>query len=78
MTSILREVYRTPAGSTVEITGKHRGIVAITFDWFEENACMEAHPVENMSDKDEPMLTWSCECCGYGSARLVRVESSCA
>jgi hypothetical protein len=63
--------YRTPAGSLVEVSGKHNGIVTITFDWFEEGACCKAHPVDDLSDKAEPRLTWSCDCCGYGSAPLI-------
>jgi hypothetical protein len=66
--------YRTAAGSLVEVSGAHRGIIAITFDWFEEGACCEAHPCEDLSDAGEPWLRWHCECCGGGYARLARVK----
>lgn len=66
----MTERYRTDAGSRVEITGKHRGISTIEWDWFEEGACPEAHPVADVSRRDEQLLLWSCECCGSGQARL--------
>jgi len=65
------ERYRTERGSMVEISGIHRGISEVTFDWFEEGACREAHPVADVKCRDDALLTWSCECCGTGSARLV-------
>jgi len=63
-------IYRTAAGSIVEVSGRYNGIHDITFDWFEEGACCEAYPVAELSSKDEPMLTWSCGCCGSGAVRL--------
>ena len=69
----MSEKYRTDAGSRVEISGAHRGISVIEWDWFEEGACPEARPVADVSDRAEPILIWSCECCGAGHARLKRL-----
>jgi hypothetical protein len=65
--------YRTPAGSRVTITGEHRGITEIVFDWFEEGACPEAHPAVEIF-LGEAMLVWGCGCCEPGSARLEGVS----
>lgn len=75
---MVSEHYRTAAGSFVEISGQHRGISEITFDWCEEGACCEAHPVADVSDRRDPLLTWSCDCCEAGSAALVEVPAPCA
>lgn len=64
------ERYRTAAGSIVEISGEHRGISTIYFDWFEEGACIEAHPTADVTDKMDPRLSWQCDCCGYGETPL--------
>ena len=64
--------YRTAAGSSVEISGQHDGISVIEFDWFEERACIEAHPTCDIADEDDAWLHWWCECCCPGSAKLVR------
>jgi hypothetical protein len=63
------ENYRTERGSRVEISGKHRGISVIDFDWFEEGACFEARPVAEVN-----YLFWSCDCCGSGQAPLIRCD----
>jgi hypothetical protein len=72
----MTEHYRTERGSRVEISGKHRGITSIVFDWFEEGACSKAKHnivVEGLASH-EPMLFWSCECCIPGTAVLFRCE----
>jgi hypothetical protein len=70
------ERYRTASGSRVEISGEHRGISVIEFDWFEEGACIEARPSAETGDRDEPMLYWFCECHGDGQARLRAIKPS--
>lgn len=67
----MAERWTTASGSTVEVSGAHRGIWTVEFDWFEEGACYEARlsPVPDLAEGDE-RLTWSCDCCGTGSARL--------
>ena len=65
--------YRTKAGSFVEISGKHGGISAVEFDWFEEpNACIDC-TVDPYPDRDcdRWILTWECEECGGGCAEIV-------
>jgi len=62
--------YSTAHGSRVEISGRHRGIVTIDFDWFEEGACVEAHPSCETMDPTDAWLYWQCECCGFGQAKL--------
>ena len=64
------EHYRTAAGSRVEISGVHRGISMIDWDWFEEGACRGARPAADVSDRADPMLCWYCDCCQPGQARL--------
>jgi len=73
-------MYRTAAGSTVEISGEHGGIATVDFDWFEEpEACydcvVEAYPQE--WGGEEWRLVWHCEneCCGGGSAALFPVTA---
>jgi hypothetical protein len=62
--------YQTVRGSVVEISGAHRGVSTIYFDWFEEGACIEAHPTCEVTDPTDAWLYWQCECCGFGQARL--------
>jgi hypothetical protein len=66
-------LYRTKAGSTVEISGTHAGISRVYFDWLEEpNACIECevNPYPELWDEGKYHLTWSCEeGCG-GNAEL--------
>jgi hypothetical protein len=65
--------YRTAAGSTLKISGKHGGIVEVDFDWLEEpDACLDCSPSPY---PDEDFLTWQCDYCGGGSAQLFPVES---
>jgi hypothetical protein len=68
------ENYRTARGSRVEISGAHRGISVINWDWFEEGACIEARPVAEVNSRDDPHLFWSCDCCGAGQAPLIRCD----
>ena len=72
-----RETYRTERGSRVEISGEHRGISVIDFDWLEEGACFEAKRnvvAEVYSRRGDPCLFWSCDCCGSGQAPLFRCD----
>lgn len=64
--------YKTEHGSIVETSGKHGGRTSVDFDWFEEpNACCECHasPYPDI-DGDDLWLTWSCDECGGGQAKL--------
>ena len=70
----MAEHYRTERGSRVEISGKHRGISVIDFDWFEEGACIEAHPTSEVSNPSDAWLYWHCECCGCGQAKLMAAD----
>jgi hypothetical protein len=65
------ECYRTERGSWVEISGKHRGVSVIDFDWLEEGACIEAYPTCETYNPSDAWLYWHCECCGHGQAKLV-------
>jgi len=66
--------YRTAAGSTLKISGKHGGIGEVSFDWSEEpNACSDCRPSPY---PDEDRLTWQCDYCGGGSAKLFLVEAA--
>ena len=68
--------YITERGSSVEVSGAYNGIHDILFDWFEEGACCEAHPVAEIHG-DDAMLIWSCACCpDGGSARLRREDNT--
>lgn len=58
------EIYRSAAGSEVTVSGKHMGIVTIDFDWFEEEACIEADPYFDRDDRQDPAIIATCECCG--------------
>jgi hypothetical protein len=68
--------YRTKAGSTLQVSGKHGGIFTASFDWIEgDNACCDCHvdPVPAEWGNNEWRLTWDCEVCSGGSARLIPV-----
>jgi len=60
--------YRTPAGSTVTVSGKHGGIFTVAFDWFEEPRACDSCVVDPIPDGE--YLTWACGRCGGGSAML--------
>ena len=62
-------IYRTEAGSIVEITGKHCGVVSVDFDWFEEGGCCDCVPEPY---PEEDLLVWNCVLCGGGSAKLFK------
>ena len=65
-------LYRTAAGSTVRVSGKHSGIIEISFDWVEENnACIDCE-----ASVVEGCLEWGCDAGHYDSAELIRVEES--
>ena len=62
--------YRTKAGSTVAVSGKHSGIFEIEFDWLEEQgSCIDCRP-----SVEEDRLVWCCLEHGCGSAELLPVE----
>jgi hypothetical protein len=65
--------YRTEAGSTVEVYGKHSGSVRVSFDWLEERgACCDCQvdPYPEHWGGGEYRLMWHCEDCDGGSAVL--------
>ena len=69
--------YKTKNGSTVTISGKHNGIVEISFDWFEEdNACVDCTVnVDSPNDYHTYReLMWVCNYCGGGRADLIEVN----
>lgn len=63
--------YKTAAGSTMTISGQHGGISRVDFDWLEEGACPDCCP---NGYEVEGYLTWSCDVCGGGSARLEPID----
>jgi len=69
--------YMSDHGSVVAVSGKHRGIASVDFDWLEEpNACYDCQPNPYPETIDgEMMLTWSCEVCGGGQAKLTEDPS---
>jgi len=58
-------IYRTAAGSTIRVSGKHGGEISIDFEWLDEGGCIECAPYFEPS---ELLFVWSCEWCGGGSA----------
>lgn len=73
--------YRTEAGSTVCVSGKHSGIFDVSFDWVEEkNACCDCHDchadAEPFDCDGEFYLTWHCEECDGGQAKLFAIAPS--
>ena len=67
----------TPRGSTVEISGKHKGIFKIDFDWFEEDhACIDCEvDIDASRDTGWTTLVWGCCECTGGTAPLVDAEA---
>lgn len=53
--------YRSAAGSTVTVP--RWGVWEMEWDWFEEQACIEARPTFD-DDPREPAIVASCDCCG--------------
>jgi hypothetical protein len=71
--------YRTKAGSTVRVYGKHSGYLGVYFDWFEEpDACCDCvvHPYPEDWGDGTHRLTWKCDVCGGGSAVLELVPAA--
>lgn len=69
--------YKTEAGSTVEVFGKHSGAFRVKFDWMEESpACFDCEVNHEPEDWGNRIyhLTWHCDYCGGGSAALSNVE----
>lgn len=66
------EHYATDRGSTVEVSGKYRGRLTISFDWFEEGACPDAQPSVDVIAPGDAMLSWCCNCHEPGSNQLER------
>lgn len=63
--------YKTLAGSTMTITGRHGGISTVNFDWLEEpGACCDCEPDPY---DDNGFLTWHCEYCGNGRSKLKEI-----
>jgi hypothetical protein len=79
MTKLPNGSYRTEAGSLLEVSGKHGGIFALEFDWFEENACCDCNASAAPElYGDEWVIVWDCETCGGGEAKLFAdVPSDC-
>lgn len=60
--------YRTQAGSTMTISGKHGGVSEVEFDWLEEDgACLDCVP---QAYDDDGYLVWYCELHEPGRAKL--------
>jgi hypothetical protein len=67
--------FKTEHGSELHVNDRIT-VVSLDFDWFEEpNACIECSP-EPYPDKDdgEYWLTWHCEDCGGGRAKLTEIS----
>ena len=64
--------YKTDHGSEMWVA-KNGGRSRVLFDWFEEEACCDCN-VDPYPDGDGCM-TWSCDICGGGRARLFPVSS---
>lgn len=63
--------YKTKAGSLVMVDGRS---YVISFDWFEEpNACVECKMPDYDMHYNE--LSWYCDYCDGGYAKLVEVEN---
>lgn len=63
--------YRTKAGSTMVISGKHGGVSEVDFDWFEEEgACLDCKP---QAYDDDGFLVWFCSEHESGRAQLFKV-----
>lgn len=59
------------------ISGKHRGIFTIEWDWLEEGACCDSHPSFNW-DLEDPAIEADCDCgaCeGYWRVPVVRAPA---
>ena len=67
--------YKTAAGSTMTISGKHGGKSEVEFEVFDEGGCFDCVPE---AYDDDGYLVWRCEQCGGGRAKLVRMEEPCS
>lgn len=69
---MLKGSYTTKSGSRLEIDGKFCGKATLDFDWLEEGACCECKPdpYPHEFDEDHWRITWECDYCDGGSARL--------
>jgi hypothetical protein len=79
MNSLPNGFYKTKAGSQLEISGSHGGIVRLSFDWCEEpDACCECRPdpYPQKFDENDFRITWNCTRCDGGSAQLFPNEES--
>jgi hypothetical protein len=68
--------YRTAAGSTLTVSGKHSGKAAVEFDWLEEEGSCCDCQVNAYPEFDHVgwYLTWSCDVCDGGRALLSPVQ----
>jgi len=68
---------RTPLGSTVILSGKHRGRVDVEFDWLEEDpACIDCEvDIDASRDTNWTTLIWGCCECTGGQAPLEPVDA---
>lgn len=65
--------YETDAGSRVHVRTKNAGSWTADFDRFEEpNACFDCHSID--VDPHEQALTWDCDVCGGGMAKLKKAK----
>ena len=75
MTKMENGTYRTAAGSTLTVSGKHGGIFIVKYDWLEENGSIECEPDPV---PDDGYLKWKCSECGGGSAEWkIKEDESC-
>ena len=77
MSKLPNGTYRTKHGSFVEISGEHGGIAKAEFDWLEEpnacdSCCVDPYPEWDM---DRWILTWECDVCDGGFAKIFPVEN---
>jgi hypothetical protein len=64
-------LYKTAAGSTLRVFGKHGGCFHVDFDWLEEGGCIDC----SVSPcPDDGYMIWSCDYCGGGHAKLETVK----
>lgn len=78
MSRLANGKYRTAAGSTLEVSGKHSGVFRVDFDWLEEvDACFDCQPDPTPVETSPGVfrLVWHCDECDGGSAVLMPVAS---
>ncbi len=74
MTSLPNGVYHTAAGSTIRVSGKHGGIVEVSFDWLEEGGCFDC--VAEAYPSEDGELVWHCEQHDSGRAKWLKGEKA--